>query len=103
MYYKTQIYPITISFLLSTLGTLNGKGGYLYSLLWYLVIEMFKISSQIKCFSKQITSKWEKRNWQNWKLTSVSIFKSCMLWMQKLWLLKIAPGELDQYRDNMVF
>lgn len=61
MYYKTQIYPITISFLLSTLGTLNGKGGYLYSLLWYLVIEMFKISSQIKCFSKQITSKWEKK------------------------------------------
>lgn len=54
-------YPITISFLLSTLGTLNGKGGYLYSLLWYLVIEMFKISSQIKCFSKQITSKWEKK------------------------------------------
>lgn len=103
MYYKTQIYPITISFLLSTLGTLNWKGGYLYSLLWYLVTEMFKISSQIKCFSKQITSKWEKRNWQNWKLTSVSIFKSCMLWMQKLWLLKIAPGELDQYRDNMVF
>lgn len=100
MYYKTQICPITISFLLSTLGTLNWKGGYLYSLLWYLVTEMFKISSQIKCFSKQITSKW-KRNWQN--LTSVSIFKSCMLWMQKLWLLKIAPGELDQYRDNMVF
>lgn len=25
-----------------------------------------------------------------------------MLWMQKLWLLKIAPGELDRYRDNMV-
>lgn len=61
MYYKTQICPITISFLLSTLGTLNWKGGYLYSLLWYLVTEMFKISSQIKCFSKQINSKWEKK------------------------------------------
>lgn len=102
MYYKTQIYPITISFLLSTLGTLNGKEGYLNSLLWYLVIEMFKISSQIKCFQNKSLQN-EKRNWQNWKLTSVSIFKSCMLWMQKLWLLKIAHGELDRYRDNMVF
>lgn len=67
MYYKTQICLITISFLFSTLGTLNGKGGYLYSLLWYLVTEMFKISSQIKCFSKQINSKWEK------KLTKLNI------------------------------
>lgn len=61
MYYKTQICPITISFLLGTLGTLNGKGGYLYSLLWYLVIEMFKISSHIKCFFKTNHFKMRKQ------------------------------------------